>query len=128
MRYGAEEIDEAQKIQQLLRELGDPRIIVQKFLGIIYDHGNIYLVSQFIEGENMQDIITEYTKNQIVYPMSLFGSAEGNQLLDKIEALLRARHVDLEPRNIIIKLKEGRSYLQPDSVERMTLIDFETSK
>ena len=132
VNYGTEEIDEAQKIAGLLSDLGDQRIRVQNFVGFIYDQGNIYLVSEFIEGRNTQDVINEYGA-RANYEKGRYGgyfyeASEGREIVKKIEEHLESHHIDIAERNIIIDFKLGKEFIDPNSVKTMTIIDFETKK
>lgn len=121
--YGTEELDQAKEVGRIIERMNDPRIKAQNFVGVVYDQGNVYLVSEFIEGQNLNDWILEYGTEQVS-----LADAEAVVVSRKLQDLLRGRHIDLENRNIIVDLDSGRSFRSPDSMRRMTVIDFETRK
>lgn len=129
--YGTEEIDKAKEIAGLLQGLADPRVTVQKFLGHIYDQGNIYLVSEFIEGETDRDYRADHTRlcdYLARRPDDIYEKCEADKIVKSIREILAGRHIDLVDRNIMVELEEGKHYGEPDSVKKVTIIDFETKK
>lgn len=129
--YGTEEIDKAKEIEGLLQGLADPRVTVQKFTGYIYDQGNIYLVSEFIEGETDHDCRADHAQlfaYASFIPADIYEKSEADKVERSIREILGGHHIDLEDRNIMVELKEGKRYGEPDSVKKVTIIDFETKK
>ncbi len=115
VNFATEEINEAQKIAALLHELEDLKIQVQNFFGFVYDQGNIYLVSEFVpNSENLWDHCIRFGRN--VY-MNEF---------DRITAVLKDHHIDLERRNVLIQYTNSERNLGEEKT--FVLIDFETKQ
>ncbi|MFH1849723.1 MAG: hypothetical protein ABH879_06055 [archaeon] len=128
VRYAEEERDEAGRIGQLIDGF-DPRVGVQQTLGYVWDRGNVYLVSKRIPGESayeLQAVVGETARHAHMYGGSdLWGNSETEQMIKTLGQILQGEH-EFDHKNVIVELWPGKRYLQPDSVKRMTIIDFET--
>ena len=127
--HGLFEMNQAKIIEQSLKKLGDGRVFTQCFLGIIHDHGNTYIVSKYIKGKSLYELLLsteDHMPTAKVHDSQwIYENSEGCRMFDSIKEHLQNIHTDIEKRNVLVELKKNKSFLDTNSVKRITIIDFE---
>ena len=116
VRFGTEEILQAEKIKQKICAINDSRIQVQSFVGFVYDQGNVYLISERVS--NSINFNTLKHKSLSKQQEKIYDQAFG-----KIKDAIEGHHPDLSPRNVLVQYKNKR--MKPGEEKTFVVIDFE---
>jgi hypothetical protein len=115
IRYPEEELDEARRVKNNIDNISCDWVEfgVQRFIGLIFDRGNFYLLSLKEKGIDANELIDKSILTKDLDEKVKLG-------IEFLEHRLTEHHIDIKPRNIIVSKDSATQKY------RFVVIDFET--
>ncbi len=115
IRYPEEELDEAHRVKNSVDNISCDWVEfgAQRFIGLIFDRGNFYLLSLKEKGMDVHELYNSDILTKDFYKKVNLG-------IEFLEHRLTGHHMDLKPRNIIVSKDSATQKY------RFVIIDFET--